>query len=320
MSFHRYRALPMITTSTPTLPDLKHDVLSDGSFGSPSSPQPTLTSHSRRLGFGMAVALSKLLVRSSILLMMTGFTSILAPGAESDPFAAYQEAIEERLAAISEPGSAAPRKTAEMPTPSERKITPAITVGDFARRFWGGRDAEVSAAMSRLQRYRPTVEGILEEEGVPKNLVAVVLIESGAQPLALSQKRARGLWQFIPATAREYGLTVTLNKDERVHTEQSTRAAARYLRDLYERFGDWPLALAAYNAGPEAVQRALQRGHATTYSQISAARLLPEETRNFVPAVLSAIELLATERLVEPHLTMNERSARILYAPTAVTN
>lgn len=244
----------------------------------------------------------------------------MAIGAESDPFAAYHAAIEERLAGMSKAGSAALRKAPEVPAPSELKIAQPISAADFARKFWGGRDAEVSAAVLRLERYRPILEGILEQEGVPKSLIAVVLVESGAQPLALSPKQARGLWQFIPATARQYGLTVTSNKDERVHVEQSTRAAARFLRDLYKTFGDWPLALAAYNAGPEAVQRALQRGHATTFSQISAARLLPEETRNYVPAVLSAIELLGTERLADRELLVKEQSDRILYAPSTVSN
>jgi len=244
----------------------------------------------------------------------------MALGAEADPFAAYHKAIEERLAAMSEADGAAPRKALEIPVPSERKSVPPITAGGIARKFRGGRDAEVGAAMSRLERYRPTLESILEREGVPRSLIAVVLVESGAQPLARSPKQARGLWQFVPATARQYGLTVNSDKDERIHVEQSTRAAARYLRDLYQEFADWPLALAAYNAGPEAVQRALQRGHATTYSQISAARLLPEETRHYVPAVLSAMELLGTERLVEPQIAINQQSARILYAPTAVTN
>jgi soluble lytic murein transglycosylase-like protein len=244
----------------------------------------------------------------------------MALGAEKDPFAVYHKAIEDRLAGISEAGGAAPRRAPEVPAPTEREIAPAITAADFARKFWGGRDTEVSAAVLRLERYRPILESILEREGVPKSLIAVVLVESGAQPLALSPKQARGLWQFIPATARQYGLMVTSNKDERVHVERATRAAARYLRDLYQRFGDWPLALAAYNAGPEAVQRALQRGHGTTYLQISAARLLPEETRNFVPAILSAIELLGTARLSEPQLAVKEQSDRILYAPSAVTN
>jgi membrane-bound lytic murein transglycosylase D len=245
---------------------------------------------------------------------------MMALGAEADPFAAYHKAIEERLVAMSEADGAAPRKALEIPAPSEPNSVPAITASDLARKFRGGRDAEAGAALSRLERYRPTLESILEREGVPKSLIAVVLVESGAQPLALSPKQARGLWQFIPATARQYGLTVNSDKDERVQVEQSTRAAARYLRDLYQEFGDWPLALAAYNAGPEAVQRALQRGHAATYSQISAARLLPEETRHYVPAVLSAMELLGTKRLVESQFAINPQSARILYAPTAVTN
>ena len=251
---------------------------------------------------------------------MAGFSSIMRLAAQDDPFASYHRVIEERLVSMSEAGGAAPQKALEVPAASGRKIAPAIALADFARKFWGGRDAEVSAAMSRLERYRPTLEHILEQEGVPKNLVSVVLVESGAQPLALSPKQARGLWQFIPATARQYGLTVTSAKDERVHIEQSTRAAARYLRDLYKKFGDWPLALVAYNAGAEAVQRALQRGHATTFSQISAARLLPEETRNYVPAVLSAMELLETDGPVEPQLAVKEQSAGILYAPAAVTN
>jgi Transglycosylase SLT domain len=259
-------------------------------------------------------------VRVPILLWIAGFSSIMSLAAQEDPFAPYHKAIEDRLVGMSEAGGAPPRKPIEIPALSERKIAPAITIADFALRFWGGRDAEVSAAVSRLQRYRPTVEHILEQEGIPKGLVAVVLIESGAQLLAASPKQARGLWQFIPATARQYGLTVTSAKDERVHVEQSTKAAARYLHDLYKRFGDWPLALAAYNAGAEAVQRALQRGHASTFSQISAARLLPEETRNYVPAVLSAIELLGADGLVEPRLAVKEQSARILYAPAAVTN
>ena len=164
------------------------------------------------------------------------------------------------------------------------------------------------------------MERILEQERLPKGLVAVVLVESGAQRLALSSKQARGLWQLIPATARQYGLTVSSTNDDRVDVEQSTRAAARYLRDLYRRFEDWQLALAAYNAGPEAVQQALQRSHLATYSQIDAAKLLPAETRNYVPAVLSAMELLGTERFAKPPLTQRQESIRILYAPTTVSN
>jgi hypothetical protein len=266
----------------------------------------------------MADALLKLLMRILCLLLLTGLSSMMARGAEKDPFAIYHQAIDERLAAMAAASSEVAKEAPDVSEPLEPKTCPVVNATDFARRFWGGRDA--GAALSRLEYYRPTLEGILERERVPKSLVAVVLVESGAQPLALSLKRARGLWQLIPTTAREYGLTVTSNKDERVQVEQSTHAAARYLSDLYQKFGDWPLALAGYNAGPEAVQRALQRGHATTFSQISAARLLPEETRNYVSAVLSAIELLGADSIVEPQPSTKERRSRILYASAAVTN
>jgi hypothetical protein len=86
----------------------------------------------------------------------------MALGTEKDPFAVYGQAIEERLVAMSEAGAAAPQKALVVPAPSQRQIAPAITLVDFARKFWGGRDAELSAAMSRLERYRPTLEHILE--------------------------------------------------------------------------------------------------------------------------------------------------------------
>jgi soluble lytic murein transglycosylase-like protein len=251
--------------------------------------------------------------------LIAGFSSTLAVAADGDPFAEYHQAIEQRLASMSEKGSPAPQRIPAIAGPLQRPATSVASgasVGsrsDFARKFWNGRDAEVSAALSRLERYRPLLEGILQQEGVPKNLVAVVLVESGAQPLALSPKQARGLWQFVPTTARRYGLTVTAANDDRVHVELATRAAARYLRDLYTRFGDWALALAAYNAGPEAVERAMRRGRVSTYSQLSSARLLPEETRNYVPAVFSAMDLLAAERWIDPPLE-NQPGANVLYA------
>ncbi len=245
---------------------------------------------------------------------------MVALAAEADPFAAYQQAIEQQLATMSEKDRTPSRQMLEMPDPPQRQTVPVASRSAFARKFWGGRDAEVSAALSRLEGYRPTPEGILQQEGVPKSLVAVALIESGAQPLALSPKQARGLWQFIPTTARQYGLTVTAVKDERVHVELATRAAARYLRDLYTRFGDWALALSAYNAGADTVERAMQRGRVSTYSQLSSARLLPEETRNYVPAVLSAMELLGTERLIDLPLIIKKQEASVLFAPAAVSN
>ena len=147
-------------------------------------------------------------------------------------------------------------------------------------------------ALERVQALRPSLEPILREEGIPPQMAAVVLIESGGRTRALSPKGARGLWQIMPDTARRYGLAVSDGVDERLDPYKSTRAAARYLRDLYNQFGDWSLALAAYNAGEDAVERAIDRASSHDFSLIARARLLPLETRNYVPAVLSAITIL----------------------------
>lgn len=121
-------------------------------------------------------------------------------------------------------------------------------------------------------------------------MAAVVLVESGGQSTALSPKGARGLWQFMPDTARLYGLVVTASLDERLDPYKSTRAAGRYLRDLYTQFGDWALALAAYNAGEDTVQRAVERTSTREFSSIAGR--LPVETQHYVPAVLRAIDML----------------------------
>jgi membrane-bound lytic murein transglycosylase D len=118
-------------------------------------------------------------------------------------------------------------------------------------------------------------------------LLAVALVESGFNPLALSPKGARGIWQFMPATAQRYGLTVEPMNDHRTHPERSTRAAARYLRDLYKQFGDWKLALAAYNWGEDKVQRVIDRTGVRDFDEMARRGLLPAETRNYVPAVLA---------------------------------
>jgi membrane-bound lytic murein transglycosylase B len=147
--------------------------------------------------------------------------------------------------------------------------------------------------VERVQGLRPVLEPILRDEGVPLQLAAVVLIESGGLTTALSTKGARGLWQIMPDTARRYGLVVTTTVDERLDPYKSTHAAARYLRDLHTQFGNWPLALAAYNAGEDTVQRALDRASAREFNSIARAGGLPLETRRYVPAVLNAIGLMA---------------------------
>lgn len=140
----------------------------------------------------------------------------------------------------------------------------------------------------RSGRYLPMIWDIFRAEGLPLDLAYLVHVESAYQPEALSRARARGLFQFIASTARRYGLRVDGWVDERVDPEKATRAAAAYLKDLYAMFGDWHLALAAYNAGEGKVQRSLSRTGAADFWSLSGTSALSRETRSYVPAILAA--------------------------------
>src|SRR6185503_8353014 len=141
--------------------------------------------------------------------------------------------------------------------------------------------------LERLGMYRPMMERILKEEGVPLDLVFLAQAESAFLPRALSRAKAKGLWQFISSRGAEYGLRQTWWIDERSDPEKSTRAAARHLGDLYEEFKDWNLAMAAYNAGPVRVSNALKKTGATTFWELADKKALPKETINYVPTILA---------------------------------
>jgi membrane-bound lytic murein transglycosylase D len=119
-------------------------------------------------------------------------------------------------------------------------------------------------------------------------MVAVILVESGGRADALSPRGARGLWQLMPDTARRYGLHVDEIQDDRLDLFRSTEAAARYLHDLNAQFGNWKLALAAYNTGEANVASAISRAHTQDFEQLASLWMLPLETRNYVPRVLAA--------------------------------
>jgi membrane-bound lytic murein transglycosylase D len=142
-------------------------------------------------------------------------------------------------------------------------------------------------AFARSGRYHNMMVTILKQEGVPQDLIYLAQAESGFHPLAVSRAGARGIWQFMGSRARGYGLQRTLWVDDRQDPEKSTRAAARHLKDLYAQFGDWYLAMAAYNSGPGTVQAAVKRTGYADFWELYRRNVLPKETRNYVPIILA---------------------------------
>ncbi len=142
-------------------------------------------------------------------------------------------------------------------------------------------------AFARSGRYHDMMVSILRQEGVPQDLIYLAQAESGFQPTAVSRAGARGIWQFMGSRAKGYGLQRSMWVDDRQDPEKSTRAAARHLRDLYAQFGDWYLAMAAYNSGPGTVQAAVKRTGYADFWELYRRNVLPKETRNYVPIILA---------------------------------
>ena len=144
----------------------------------------------------------------------------------------------------------------------------------------------------RSGRYDEMIRRTLKEEGVPQDLLYLAQAESGFHPLAVSRVGARGIWQFMASRARGYGLQRDWWVDDRQDPEKSTRAAARHLKDLYQQFGDWYLAMAAYNSGPGTVQSAVKRTGYADFWELYRRNVLPKETRNYVPIIV-AVTIMA---------------------------
>jgi membrane-bound lytic murein transglycosylase D len=154
--------------------------------------------------------------------------------------------------------------------------------------------AIVETGLQRAGRYRDMISRVLKEEGVPQDLIYLAQAESAFQPLALSRAGARGIWQFVPWRGNEYGLRHTWWVDDRQDPEKATRAAAQHLRDLYGLFGDWYLAMAAYNCGPGNVQKGIERTGYADFWQLYRRNVLPRETKNYVPIII-ALTLIAKD-------------------------
>lgn len=200
-----------------------------------------------------------------------------------------ERAEQERMSKY--PGSASVQLPPKTPASVALGATdPRPVVGDFVHYFRGPGLKRYQASVHRLLLYRPMIARVLREEGLPPELVWLGLVESGYDPAARSPKNALGIWQLMPETATRFGLTVA-RRDERADPEKSTRAAARYLKYLYARFGDWTLTMAAYNAGERRVQSAIDQAHDRDFWHLAASGILPRETQAYVPAVLAAQSL-----------------------------
>lgn len=151
------------------------------------------------------------------------------------------------------------------------------------------RNTSFVQGLERSGRYVERFREIFAEHGVPQDLVYLAHVESAYKTSAYSRAHAKGIYQFISGTARRYGLRVDWYVDERSDPEKSAHASASYLRDLYDEFGDWYLALAGYNAGEGRVRRAIARSGSRDFWEHSRRHLYRRETRNYVPAILAAI-------------------------------
>jgi membrane-bound lytic murein transglycosylase D len=162
---------------------------------------------------------------------------------------------------------------------------PVLTYLNFFKTPRGS--AIVETGLRRAGRYRSMIERVLREEGLPQDLIYLAQAESAFQPQAVSKAGARGMWQFMSFAGHKYGLQKSWWVDERQDPEKATHAAARDLRDLYDQFGDWYLAMAAYNSGAGAVQHAVERTGYADFWELHRRNVLPKETQNYVPIILA---------------------------------
>lgn len=207
-----------------------------------------------------------------------------------DSLAEYKKALEDSYAQIvareNKPVNA-PRvdveAAASIPIPQHRTIVGALNY------FTTDLKPDIQTSLLRSAKYKPLIDKVLDENKLPRGLAYLPVIESAYMPTLTSRAGAHGIWQFMPDTAREYGLRVDWWVDERADPERSTRAAVTYLRALYRQFNDWPLTLAAYNCGPGRVRHALNENNATSFWDLLENNAVPKETRGYVPTFFATL-------------------------------
>jgi membrane-bound lytic murein transglycosylase D len=202
---------------------------------------------------------------------------------------ALEEAYAQEIARDGAPAAAAPTVAAQpplsIPMPDHRTIQSALQY------FTTELKPSIQESLIRSAKYRKLIDRELDAAKLPRGLAFLPVIESAYIPSVTSHSGAHGIWQFMPETAREYGLRIDWWVDERADPERSTRAAVTYLKDLYRQFNDWPLVLAAYNAGPGRVRRAMEATGATSFWQLLEADAVPKETRGYVPTFFATLAI-----------------------------
>jgi membrane-bound lytic murein transglycosylase D len=230
----------------------------------------------------------------------------LYPGGPDTETAADQDAAQEpqqksEPAPIDETNGLAPTADARTKAKAEAEIKNTHSdlplmmtdqVAGYIAYFQGRGRGVYERAFARSGRYHDMIIATLKDEGVPQDLIYLAQAESGFHPLAVSRAGARGIWQFMASRARGYGLSHNMWVDDRQDPVKSTRAAAQHLKDLYAQFGDWYLAMAAYNSGPGTVQAAVKRTGYADFWELYQRNVLPKETRNYVPIIL-AVTIMA---------------------------
>jgi membrane-bound lytic murein transglycosylase D len=172
---------------------------------------------------------------------------------------------------------------------------PHARVDSWIKRFTTDQRGSFATYLNRKARFESMISQKLADRGMPQGLIYLAMIESGFNPTAKSPVKARGLWQFMSATGKEYGLKVTGRVDERTNPARSTDAALEYLADLHKRFGSWYLAAAAYNTGQGRIARLMKqvtgqtKGTDADYYRISSR--LSQETRDYVPKLVAAARI-----------------------------
>ena len=218
--------------------------------------------------------------------------ALQAPSAAKLQAEEYRKSLEAAYAEIvAREGKPVAAPTVDVEAAASIPIPDHPTIRGALQYFTTDLKPSIQESLLRSGKYKKLIDKALDDYKLPHGLAYLPVIESAYVPSVTSRAGAHGIWQFMPETARDYGLRVDWWVDERADPERSTRAAAAYLKDLYRQFNDWPLALAAYNAGPGRIRRAMQSSGSVTFWDLLENEAVPKETRGYVPTFFATLTI-----------------------------